>query len=113
MEASPTHEDGSLHAELDKVNRESFEFSPAGLADEVAGVIDGQYPEFEGVLGHITTGMLCYEGEQPRLIDVLNGFVQQRAWAEAEAADRQVAEEARALPDEALARLVHDATRKK
>lgn len=116
MSASPaqpqvTQED-ALHAALHSIIERRDVFSPSGLASEVVGAIEAQYPQFEGVLVHIVDGMLCYEsGSAPSIMDTLNGFVQQRAHAEAEAADRQVAEEARALPDGVLAQLVHDATR--
>ncbi len=108
MGATPTQED-ALHAALHHITEDRDMYSPAGLASEVVRAIEAEYPQFKGALSAVVGGLLCREED---IMSILSGVAQQLAYAEAEAADRQVAEEARGLPDGALARLVHDATGK-
>jgi|HubBroStandDraft_6_1064221.scaffolds.fasta_scaffold1572852_1 hypothetical protein len=69
MEASVTQED-ALHAALHRIIEDRDQYSPAGLALEVARAIDTAYPECMGAFGHFAHALIC-EGERPNFFGVL------------------------------------------
>jgi len=73
MAASPTQDQvASLRDALYVVNQKSDEYSPSGLALEVARAIDAAHPECLGVFGHLAEKLICYERVKPSILAVLD-----------------------------------------